>query len=139
MTRHDNLAGCLLGTAVGDAIGLPFEGLWPARIRKWLKRDLNHRFVLGHGMLSDDTDHTVFVAQALAAYPDDIDAFVRLLAWKFRLWLLCLPAGIGLATLRSIMRLWFGLPPTRSGVFSAGNGPAMRSAVIGVCLAENPD
>ena len=139
MTRHDKLAGCLLGTAVGDAIGLPFEALRPARIRKWLKRDLNPRFVLGHGMVSDDTDHTVFVAQALAAYSDDSDAFVQLLAWKFRLWLLCLPAGIGLATLRSIVRLWFGLPPTRSGVFSAGNGPAMRSAVIGVYLAENPD
>jgi ADP-ribosylglycohydrolase len=139
MTRHDHLAGCLLGTAVGDAIGLPFEGLRPARIRKWLRRDLNHRFVLGHGMVSDDTDHTVFVAQALAAHPEDIDAFVRLLAWKFRLWLLCLPAGIGLATLRSIVRLWFGLPPARSGVFSAGNGPTMRSAVIGVCLADNPD
>ena len=68
-----------------------------------------------------------------------IVAFQRCLAWKLRLWLLGLPAGIGLATLKAILRLWLGFPPSRSGVWSAGNGPAMRSAIIGVYFAEDAD
>src|SRR5439155_316765 len=46
-------------------------------------------------------------------------------------WLLGLPAGVGLATARAILKLWLGFPVPRSGVYSAGNGPAMRSAIIG--------
>ena len=70
-------------------------------------------------------------ARAILAHPDDPDAFARALAWKLRWWLLGLPAGVGLATLRAILRLWIGMPPDRSGVRSAGNGPAMRAAIIG--------
>ena len=86
-------------------------------------------------MVSDDTDHTVFVAQSLLRAAVDPARFRVALAWRLRLWLLCLPAGIGLATLKSILRLWLGLRP--SGVFSAGNGPAMRSAIIGAFLATD--
>ncbi len=88
-------------------------------------------------MTSDDTEHTFFVAQALLTSGDSADRFSRRLAWSLRLWLLGLPAGIGLATLRSILRLWMGFPPTRSGVRSAGNGPAMRVAPIGARFADD--
>jgi ADP-ribosylglycohydrolase len=53
--------------------------------------------------------------------------------------LLGLPAGIGFATLRSILKLWLGFGPRRSGVWSAGNGPAMRSAIIGAYFANEPE
>ena len=44
--------GALLGTAVGDALGLPFEGMSKRRVRKMLgSRALTHRFVLGRGMV----------------------------------------------------------------------------------------
>jgi ADP-ribosylglycohydrolase len=82
-------------------------------------------------MTSDDTEHAFFVSQALLKFPDNIGRFQKSLAWKLRLWLLGIPAGVGFATLRSCLKLWFGFRPTKSGVFSAGNGPAMRSAVIG--------
>jgi ADP-ribosylglycohydrolase len=36
-----------------------------------------------------------------------------------------------LATARAILKLWIGVPLHRSGVWSAGNGPAMRAATIG--------
>jgi ADP-ribosylglycohydrolase len=98
-----------------------------------------HRFLFGHGMVSDDTEHTLFVAQALLTHPDDVVVFQRCLAWKLRLWLLGLPAGIGLATLKAILRLWLGFPPSRSGVWSAGNGPAMRSAIIGAYFADDAE
>lgn len=47
-----------------------------------------------------------------------------------------MPAGVGGATLRASLKLWLGLPPERSGVFSAGNGPAMRAAVLGAAVHE---
>ena len=88
--------------------------------------------------VSDDTEHTFFVAQALLAHPNDPVAFQRCLAWKLRFWLLGVPAGIGLATLRAILKLWLGFRPTRGGVFSAGNGPAMRSGIIGAYFFDDP-
>src|SRR5688572_21926737 len=126
--RQERFCGVLLGTAVGDALGLPAEGLSRGRIQRRWHGVWKHRFVCGRGMVSDDTEHALFVAQALLTHPDDVVAFQRCLAWKFRLWLFGLPAGIGLATLKAVIRLWMGFPPARSGVWSAGNGPAMRSA-----------
>jgi len=124
----------LLGTAVGDSLGLPAENLSAGQIRRRWPGPLRHRFLFGFGMVSDDTEHTVFVAQSLAGNPD-AKSFQRLLAWKLRWWLLCLPAGIGFATLRATLKLWMGVSPQRSGVHSAGNGPAMRSAILGVRFA----
>lgn len=132
-----HVVGCILGTAIGDAMGLPYEGLSRRRAAKLLGPPDRHRFFFGHGMVSDDTEHTCMVAQSLIASGGDIDAFRRHLGWRFRFWLLSLPAGIGLATLRSILRLWIGFGPHRSGVFSAGNGPAMRAAILGAALDDS--
>lgn len=139
-TSPDRLAGVLLGTAVGDALGLPAEGLRPAVIRRlgWTG-DWHHRFLGRGGMWSDDTEHTVMLAQALLASGDDPARFARAFAWELRWWILGLPAGVGLATARSIVRLWLGFSPERSGVFSAGNGPCMRAAVVGACHAGDPE
>jgi ADP-ribosylglycohydrolase len=134
------IAGVLLGTAVGDALGLPREGLSRRRAgRLFGGPPLGHRFLFGRGMTSDDTEHTCMVAQALLRSADDPDRFARSLAWRLRFWLLGLPAGIGYATLRSILKLWLGFSPQRSGVYSAGNGPAMRAAILGACLGDDPE
>jgi ADP-ribosylglycohydrolase len=134
---QNRFAGLLLGTAVGDALGLPAEGISRGRIQRMWRGQWRHRFLFGRGMLSDDTEHTLFVAQALLAHPEDAAAFQRCLAWKLRLWLLGLPAGIGLATLKAILKLWLGFSANRSGVWSAGNGPAMRSAIIGAYIFDD--
>src|SRR5271163_2525086 len=135
----DRFAGILLGTAVGDALGLPAEGLSPARRRRLMPGPWRHRLLFGRGMVSDDTEHTLFVAQSLLRHPDDAAAFQRRLAWHVRWWFAGLPAGIGIATARACVKLWLGFPPHRSGVFSAGNGPAMRSAFIGAYFHDKPD
>lgn len=131
------IQGCLLGTAVGDTLGLPFEGMSPLRIQKLKPLPLRHRFFFNRGMISDDTEHTCMVAQSLIASGNDETIFTKQLARRLRWWLLGLPAGIGLATLKSLIKLWFGFSPEKSGVWSAGNGPAMRSAIIGVYAGEN--
>jgi ADP-ribosylglycohydrolase len=138
--RGEVLAGTLVGMLVGDALGLPREGLSPARALKLFGgAPLRHRLVLGRGLGSDDTEHACMVAQALLAQPRDARAFARSLAWRLRGWLLSLPAGLGWATLRATVKLWLGFSPERSGVRSAGNGPAMRAPVLGACLAGQPE
>ena len=137
--RTDRLCGLLLGMAVGDALGLPREGLSPRRATRLFRGPLRHRLVFGRGMISDDTEHACMTAQALLRASGDPEAFARSLAWRLRGWLLGVPAGVGLATLRAIVRLWLGFPPHRSGVFSAGNGPAMRAPILGAVLGDNPE
>lgn len=59
------------------------------------------------------------------------------MAGRLKWWLASVPAGIGLATARSIIRLTIGFNPARSGVYSAGNGPLMRAPVIGVWHSDD--
>lgn len=135
---QDRVRGVLLGTAVGDAVGLPAEGISRRRIARLFPRPWRHRLLWRYGMVSDDTEQTFFVAQALLAHPDSSRRFAGHLAWSLRWWLLGLPAGIGLATGRAIFRLWLGISPQRSGVFSAGNGAAMRAAPVGARFYHDP-
>ncbi|MFC1552293.1 ADP-ribosylglycohydrolase family protein [Candidatus Latescibacterota bacterium] len=133
------LTGCLLGTAVGDAFGLPMEGLSRSRQLKIYRKLDGYNFLLGRGMISDDTEHACMVARALIESKGDGNLFINNLAGQMRWWLAKLPAGTGLATLKSLLKLWIGYSPQNSGVFSAGNGPAMRSATIGVCYGGDRD
>ena len=137
--RRDAFAGVILGTAVGDALGLPSENLSPQRIRRLWKGVWRMRLVFRWGMISDDTEHTLMVAQALLAHPRDATAFQRALGWKLRWWFASLPAGVGLATAKACLRLWIGFPAGRAAVCSAGSGPAMRSAIIGAFFADDQD
>jgi len=130
------LSGVLIGTAVGDALGLPFEGLSAQRQEKLRRRPLQHQLVAGFGMVSDDTEHTWMIAQSLLKSHGNVNGFQRSFASALRWWLLRLPAGVGFATLRAILKLWAGISPHKSGVFSAGNGPAMRSAILGVYFSS---
>lgn len=135
--QERRLAGCLLGQTVGDAVGLPCERLSVAR-QKRLFPDLSRmHFFFGRGMGSDDTEHMCLTAQALIVSGGDEELFKCALAKRLRWWLLGLPAGTGMATLKACVRLWFGISPERSGVFSAGNGPAMRAPILGVALADD--
>ncbi len=142
-TNHPSgnpFTGFVLGMAVGDALGLPREGLSPRRARRLFGGPpLRHQFVFGRGMVSDDTEHLWHTAQALLEAPGDPSQFTRRLAGRLRWWLACLPAGVGLATARSIIRLWLGWSPERSGVLSAGNGPAMRAGILGLCLHNDEE
>jgi ADP-ribosyl-[dinitrogen reductase] hydrolase len=126
----DAVVGCLLGQAVGDMMGLPAENLSPRRVAKLFPTFDRPRFLFGYGMGSDDTEHACMTAQALLRSGGDRHRFRRSLAWRLRWWFLAGPAGIGKATLLACLRLWLGCPSQSSGVWSAGNGPAMRAAVL---------
>jgi ADP-ribosyl-[dinitrogen reductase] hydrolase len=136
-SKEKAIIGCLLGTAIGDALGLSYEGLSKQRLIKLYPALNQYHFIFGKGMVSDDTEHTCLLAQSLIASLGDVEIFKKSFAWKLRFWLLGLPAGVGFATLRAILKLWLGFSPEKSGVFSAGNGPTMRSAIIGVCYGHD--
>src|SRR5687768_6368227 len=108
----DRLSGTLLGTAIGDALGLPAEGMSARQIqRRWGKVD-RFRLCERTGFVSDDTEQAALVAEALARHPDDpercVEAFRRALVW----WFLRLPFGVGLATIRACLRSAAGLRPS---------------------------
>ncbi len=138
MTNEKAIIGCILGTAVGDALGLPYEGMSPTRAHKLLGPPERYRFAFGRGMISDDTEHTCMVSQSLIESGADVQAFTRRFASRLRWWILALPAGVGKATARSCIKLWLGINPSKSGVYSAGNGPAMRAAIFGATIDDVP-
>lgn len=133
----DVILGCLLGTAVGDALGLSSENLSKTRQRKLFSNLDVYHFFFHKGMISDDTEHACMVAQALINSKGDDTKFLGELSRLFRLWILAIPPGCGKATGQAMLKLLLGWPGSKSGVFSAGNGPAMRSAIIGVCYGHD--
>ncbi len=135
--REDDVTGMLLGTALGDALGLPFEGRSRRLTIGLLDADLRHRFVFGRGMVSDDTEHAALTIDAVLRSGGDAGRFRHELASSLRWWLSTMPPGVGLATLKSCARLCVGVDPSRSGSPSAGNGAAMRAPAIGVMFRDD--
>lgn len=124
----------LRGVALGDSLGLPYEGLKSPRNLKLMPLPLRQRLVAGWGAVSDDAAQSAMALYALALSPDDPVAFQRHFARMLRLWFWSLPPGVGLATIRACLKLSIGIQPPQSAVHSAGNGAAMRAAVMGAAL-----
>lgn len=131
--------GCLVGAAVGDALGMPLEFLEPAEVSRRYGRVAafvppapghpNERLL--PGQYTDDTQLTIALAASLAEKGDfDLDDFAaRLVAWH--------EAGDrrcpGRATVDACRRLSKGRPPGESGILgAAGAGTAMRAAPLGL-------
>ncbi len=83
----------------------------------WYPTTQNTQYWLGNHSLRQGGNPQIFE-----------DAFAR----HLRRWFLLIPAGVGMATARACLRLCVGFSPVKSGIFSAGNGPAMRAALLGV-------
>lgn len=132
------VVGAMLGTALGDAMALPAEGLDRERAQRLFPSPLVPSFWPRGGVwASDDTEHARMLAQAAIAHPGMPEDFASAFAWKLRWWILGLPAGVGFATLRACLKLWLFLP--NPAIFSAGNGPAMRVAPLAAAYAYEPE
>lgn len=128
----------LLGGAIGDALGRPGEATrrahyaapWPLTdYIPWRGYRTGPR-----GTITDDTQHTMLVAQCLLANGrlDPEDLGWRLVAW------LPYGRGKGKATVAAVKRLRAGVPWYRAGQASAGNGATMRAAPIGLLRHADP-
>ena len=100
------ILGCLIGTAVGDAPGLPYEGISPRRAFKMLGPPTRFRFLFGRGMVSDDTEHTVLVAESLIESGGEAALVEKAFARRLNRWFLLLPAGVGLEHLPKCVAGW---------------------------------
>lgn len=139
-SREDAIAGSLLGLAVGDALGLPLERLTPQRARKVfgeIENDFGLHLFFGRGLVSDDTEHAVLTLESFVAAQGDDSRFEVELSQRLKRWFLLLPPGTGMATAKACLKLLTGVPPSRAGVFSAGNGPAMRAPILGVLATDD--
>ncbi len=137
----ERFQGSLLGLAVGDALGMPVEGMRATAIRERVGEvrefmDAPWR-MLKAGQWTDDTKMMLCHARSIVASGrvDVDDAAREFIAWfESNDW-----RGMGGATYESIQRLMAGTSPHESGKkgeMAAGNGAAMRIAPIGLfdCL-----
>lgn len=132
--RAEAALGVLWGTALGDALGLPAEGMSARAVRRRFGRLERHRMLFGHGIVSDDTEQSALLAQSLAA-SSNLEACRRRFRRAMVGWFLRLPFGIGFGTLRACTRIALGM--RRTGVRSAGNGAAMRAAILGAVFPDD--
>lgn len=128
---RDAARGALLGTFVGDALGMPFEGAAPNAVEPPLEM-VEAR--LGRGTYTDDTQMAIALAESLlrcdVVEPGDLQrSFLE--AFDPR-------RGYGAGT-QEVFRLWReGVVDAASRVFkdgSFGNGAAMRVAPVAVRFA----
>jgi ADP-ribosyl-[dinitrogen reductase] hydrolase len=137
VATDDRIVGTLLGTALGDALGLAAEGLSARTIARRFGRVERFHLIGRTGFVSDDTEQAALVAQSLARHPDDVARCARAFRRALLGWCGRLPWGIGWGTLRACVRIGLGLSP--SGVLSAGNGAAMRAAIVGAFFDDRED
>lgn len=130
------LEGCLLGTAVGDALGLPAEGLGPNAVARRFGGPDRFHLIGRTGFVSDDTEQSAMVAEAITLHPNNSMACADHFRRELGRWFLRLPFGIGRATITASVRSLLGVRP--SGVRSAGNGAAMRAAIVGAAFRDDP-
>ena len=148
LTRMDRARGCLLGLAVGDALGAPLEGLSAQQIRAhyglvddyvdgaraWKKKPYRWRMP---GLYSDDTQQALALCDVLLECGRiDLDRLAELYLG------MATPKGAYVGAHRGVGRsfrqvlagLERGVSPRETGQASAGIGAAMRIAPVALVL-----
>ncbi|MBO0726263.1 MAG: ADP-ribosylglycohydrolase family protein [Blastocatellia bacterium] len=128
---RDRILGCILGGAIGDAFGRPYENLRPpiviSEADEW--------------RLSDDTQLTLATCEAIASNVGSADPAV--IAERFAHWHRARRVtGMGSNTLKALTELVAGghwALVGGKGERAASNGAAMRAAPLAFCLDPNDD
>lgn len=143
---RSRFVGCALGSAVGDALGMPVEALPPDRllaqfgvVRDFLPSDQRLAFPLAAGQWTDDTQLSLDTLHSLVELGrvDGADLAQRFASWhdgdlRFS----------GYTVTQVVRRLRSGIPWHKAGLGSdhcQGNGAAMRTAPVGLLDALRPD
>lgn len=142
---HDSFMGNMIGTAVGDAVGLPVEGFerdvcikYVQQIVQPMMMSTYHRHNFTFGQYSDDTQLTREMYLTVLQGKGKIDPTV----YGLRIAMLFQPnayrvVGYGNQTARAADALRNGIHYSESGCSKGqGNGSVMRSACLGVLLAN---
>jgi len=132
----DKFQGTLIGVAIGDTLGQPFEGMLRSEILFRVKNI--EPFILNNKNLfntyTDDTQLTLHTAEALIQGNGfDIDNFIR----EYIKWLDDPPIGPGYGCIYSIRKLKYGVSREEAASNSGGNGTAMRISPIGLFYCKD--
>lgn len=143
---REHFRGCLVGQALGDALGFVVEGQPPEVCRRYVDERLGRgRFAgLGRGIFplgqySDDTQLAREMLQSYAAKgtfdPEDYAGRIAAIFSENRI------VGRGRATEEAAERLARGVPWEEAGTPppSAGNGSAMRAGPVGLLFHDDPE
>jgi ADP-ribosyl-[dinitrogen reductase] hydrolase len=148
--RVDRVRGCLLGLAVGDALGAPLEGLSPQQIKTHYGRVTNyvdgvaawrrkpHRWRM-RGLYTDDTQQALALCDVLldCRHVDQerlADLYLGLMTPKGPF--SGAHRGIGRSFRQVLSSLEQGVPAHLAGQPSAGIGAAMRIAPVALYFGD---
>ncbi len=146
LNRIDRARGCLLGLAIGDALGAPLEGLSAQQVRAhygqvddfvdgslaWKKKPYRWRMP---GLYSDDTQQALALCDVLL----DLERICPARLAKIYLGLanpkgayIGAHRGVGRSFRQVLIELERGVSTDQTGQLSAGIGAAMRIAPVAV-------
>lgn len=135
----DRFRGCMVGLAIGDALGAACEGMKERQVREiyGILRDYQTTPYFDAGEFTDDTCMALAIAESMIEC-ECVDTEV--IADAFVEWMNKDGRGIGLLTLDALRMIQDGESPSeagmraweKSGRGSAGNGAVMRCAPIGL-------
>lgn len=144
MEPIERYRGCLLGLAVGDALGAPLEFNPPGSFEPIEDMIEGRRFGLAAGQWTDDTAMALCLADSLITCEgfDPIDQLERYLRWYHDGYLSCTGHcyGIGMTVQASLARFERVREPYcgSQDPYTAGNGSIMRLAPVPMFYAQNP-
>jgi poly(ADP-ribose) glycohydrolase ARH3 len=132
----DKFCGSILGVAIGDTLGHPFEG--KLRDEIYLNFSNFEEFIQNNKHLfktyTDDTQLTLRTAKALIQGGGfDINTFID----EYIKWLDEPPIGPGYGCISSLRKLKYGVSLEKASSNSGGNGTAMRIAPIGLFFCKD--
>lgn len=140
-TVLDRAQGCLVGQAIGDALGAPVEGYKPESIRRRYGRITD--FLQDHPVGTDDTEYAVLNALILLECGLDLTEADLLSVWQR--WLLAPDSGFsggGFSDIIAVSNLRRGVTPPQSGRFNQqmwSDGLAMAVGPVGIACAGDPE
>lgn len=135
----DRARGCLIGLAVGDALGSPTEGKTSQQIQERWGRITD--FLLENQAGSDDTEYALFNAKLFLKHGWSITSDIIADAWLDEIYSESHHyKGAGFSEIIALKNLQAGLRPPQSGqhLHSWSDGLAMRVAPFGIVAAGAP-
>lgn len=134
MELLDQFKGCILGAAIGDALGMPVEGLTRKEIKEkygMVKDFLPSPFNdLKAGEWTDDTEQMIVLAESIleTTYLNPENFAEKLKEWYLK----SKNPRIGPTSSKALMNLINNVPWNKAGVYSDTCGAAMRVMSIGL-------
>ncbi len=138
---QDRATAALAGVALGDAMGMPTQTLTRKAIRDAYGRITDFTApVPGHpvshglqaGMVTDDTEQTLLLADLLLAGFSDQAWAQALLDWEQGIRARGLRDLLGPSSKRALTALLAGTPASETGLTGTTNGAAMRIAPVAI-------